>query len=299
MLIDFDQEVFPNQKSVEWKRSHTFTDCEGFSFVKKITPATYVPPKADNYDFLNGTGVQAKPNAKVLLFMKHDPPIYHLSPELKKVMLGNSEQQLNIGDDKQNTLGPAMSLNVILSSVWKYILVNKLLDQNEKKVIVCDQALKEVFETERMTFADIIQKVKEHLIAPAPIEIDFNMNGDATQMKEIPVDIEVQIPTMQRTAVEELLDDKPLKEVEDQNAFILKAVETIKEHKKKRDFMLAFSSDPVPFIHQIIHSQTRDLLIANNRKEMEESRFSNFYKREWVNEAVTRTEIAINIIIPF
>jgi SWI/SNF-related matrix-associated actin-dependent regulator of chromatin subfamily D len=163
-----------------------------------------------------------------------------------------------------------------------------LIDKNEKKTINCDSILKEIFQTDRVTFNDILQKVKEHLIAPAPIEIDYTMNGDQSAVPDVPVDIEVQLPSPQRSEVETLLDDKPMKEVEELNSQIQKAVDSIREHKKKRDFMVAFSTDPVSFIQQLIHSQTRDMLVSNNRREMEESRFSNYYKREWTSEAVTR-----------
>jgi hypothetical protein len=111
---------------LQWKRTHTFTDCEGFSFIKKISPQTYVASNP-SFAFVNGTGsAEGKPNIKILLYMRHDPPIYHLSQQLKKVILTStkdSSEQLNIGDDQSNELGPAMSLNHILTALWNYILV--------------------------------------------------------------------------------------------------------------------------------------------------------------------------------
>lgn len=42
------------------------------------------------------------------------------------------------------------------------------------------------------------------------------------------------------------------------------------------------------FIHQLILSQTKDLILLNNQQEMEEARYSQFYKKPWVQDAVNR-----------
>ncbi|KAL0486179.1 SWI/SNF complex component [Acrasis kona] len=275
MLIDFEKEIFLDQKPVEWRRTVGFTDCEGFSFTKKLAPVTTS---------------QSSSNVKIILYMRHDPPIYHMSEQLQsvvKVGITNSSQLLNIGDDKNHSLGVAVTLNHIITAVWNYIFTNKLTTE-DRKVINCDALLKELFGSDKISFSDILQKLKEHLVAPAAIEIDYNMSADPNNILTIPVDIYIQQPVAQRSEVEVMLEDRPIKEVEEANENINKMVQHIREHKKKRDFMMAFSSDPVGFIHGLIHSQTRDLLIANNKKEVDEQRYSNYYKKDWSSEAVSR-----------
>lgn len=69
--------------------------------------------------------------------------MFMLSPELKAI----------IGKDKETRSN-------VLKGVWKYIRDNNLQDPNNKKTVINDEAMKKVFQSDTITFSDIIVSVR-------------------------------------------------------------------------------------------------------------------------------------------
>jgi SWI/SNF-related matrix-associated actin-dependent regulator of chromatin subfamily D len=57
----------------------------------------------------------------------------------------------------------------------------------------------------------------------------------------------------------------------------------------KRDFLREFASSPCEFINRWVASQNRDLevILGESHVNLEERRRSDFYKKPWVQEAIT------------
>eukprot|EP00173_Palmaria_palmata_P005224 Plantae.Rhodophyta-Palmaria_palmata.ctg8838.p1 GENE.Plantae.Rhodophyta-Palmaria_palmata.ctg8838~~Plantae.Rhodophyta-Palmaria_palmata.ctg8838.p1 ORF type:complete len:155 (-),score=33.89 Plantae.Rhodophyta-Palmaria_palmata.ctg8838:147-611(-) len=70
----------------------------------------------------------------------------------------------------------------------------------------------------------------------------------------------------------------------------VEALEKIAHHKRRRDFLEGFCSNPVEFINNLILSQTRDLktIAGSSGRNPEEERRASFYQQQWVREAVPR-----------
>ncbi|CAJ0765190.1 11277_t:CDS:2, partial [Entrophospora sp. SA101] len=68
---------------------------------------------------------------------------------------------------------------------------------------------------------------------------------------------------------------------------IVQCIQSINNSKAKRDFLLNFANSPIEFINKWIASQSRDLeiILGDSRVNIEEQRYSEFYKQDWVNEA--------------
>lgn len=113
--------------------------------------------------------------------LRQDPPRFHPSHELNQLLGGMLYDQLS--------KPPAQTLNHILYGIWSYIKYHNLQDLNDKKTINNDETLKRVmifynslltkilkiFGSDKMTFSDILHRVKTHLVLPDPIEIDYTI----------------------------------------------------------------------------------------------------------------------------
>jgi SWI/SNF-related matrix-associated actin-dependent regulator of chromatin subfamily D len=58
---------------------------------------------------------------------------------------------------------------VIVSALWQYIKTHKLQDAHEREFVNCDPFLRQIFQTERMKFAEIPQRLNPLLHPPDPI----------------------------------------------------------------------------------------------------------------------------------
>lgn len=58
---------------------------------------------------------------------------------------------------------------VIISALWQYIKSHKLQDPHEREYINCDIYLEQIFETTRMKFSEIPQRLHPLLSPPDPI----------------------------------------------------------------------------------------------------------------------------------
>lgn len=69
---------------------------------------------------------------------------------------------------------------------------------------------------------------------------------------------------------------------------IVQCVQSMNNSKTKRDFLLEFVNDPANFIRKWISSQTRDLeqILGVTRVNYEESKHAQFYRQDWVQEAI-------------
>ncbi|QQP51621.1 Uncharacterized protein FKW44_013041, partial [Caligus rogercresseyi] len=58
---------------------------------------------------------------------------------------------------------------VIIAALWQYIKTHRLQDSNEKEFINCDPFLKQIFQAERIKFAEVPQRLNPLLHPPDPI----------------------------------------------------------------------------------------------------------------------------------
>lgn len=69
---------------------------------------------------------------------------------------------------------------------------------------------------------------------------------------------------------------------------ITRVIQSIRNARSKRDFLLEFAQDPATFIQRWVASQTRDLetILGEDHINVEARRRSDFYQKDWVREAV-------------
>jgi len=181
----------------------------------------------------------------------------------------------------------------IISALWQYIKLHKLQDTEEdRRQVLCDAPLKEIFGCEKFEFSAIPHMISEHLGPSDPIEIEYSLRLSGNYMDyrecyDIQIDLDDQaakMPLSYKMKELEYLDDQ-----------ITQVVHQIKERTKRREFMLRFSEEPVKCLDQLIASQIHDYSImqsdgssGTSPAAFEEERHGAFYFQPNTCAAVRR-----------
>lgn len=175
-------------------------------------------------------------------------------------------------------------------ALWMYIKQHKLQDADDKRVVDCDEALRNVFRHQKFLLGYLPNIVDPHLTPLDPIVIDYTIRVDTSvHVSTMAYDIEVDVEdpnTKNKMSSFLLMKTSPeITKLDDQ---IISTVQQINHSKLKRDFMRSFAKDPVEFMNQWVSSQSRDLevIMGDQRLNMDEMRKSEFYQQPWVQEGV-------------
>merc|ERR1712119_239960 len=86
---------------------------------------------------------------------------------------------------------------VIISALWQYVKTHKLQDPHEKEYVNCDPFLRQIFQTDRMKFAEIPQRLNPLLHPPDPMVINHLITVEELrhpeQKKTACYDIDVEV----------------------------------------------------------------------------------------------------------
>ena len=150
---------------------------------------------------------------------------------------------------------------VIISALWQYIKTHKLQDAHEREFVNCDPFLRQIFQTERMKFAEIPQRLNPLLHPPDPIVINHLITVEdlrqPDQKKTACYDIDVEVDDTLKTQMNSfLLSTASQQEIQSLDNKIHETVETINTMKTHREFYLSFAKDPQLFINKWLISQS-------------------------------------------
>uniref|UniRef100_A0A3Q2XA86 SWI/SNF related BAF chromatin remodeling complex subunit D1 n=1 Tax=Hippocampus comes TaxID=109280 RepID=A0A3Q2XA86_HIPCM len=254
LVIELDKDLYgPDNHLVEWHRTATTQETDGFQ-VKRP----------------GDVGVRCT----VLLMLDYQPPQFKLDPRLAR-MLGIHTQ----------------TRPVIIQALWQYVKTHKLQDPHEREFINCDKYLQQIFETQRMKFSEIPQRLHALLMPPEPIIINHVISVDPNDQKKTACyDIDVEVDDTLKTQMNSfLLSTASQQEIAGLDNKIHETIETINHLKTQREFMLSFARDPQGFINDWLQSQCRDLkTMTDVVSNPEEERRAEFYYQPWAQEAVCR-----------
>ncbi|XP_040563589.1 brahma-associated protein of 60 kDa [Lepeophtheirus salmonis] len=255
LVIELDKDLYgPDNHLVEWHRTSATQETDGFQ-VKR--------PGDKNV------------KCTILLLLDYQPLQFKLDQRLAR-LLGVHTQ----------------SRPVIIAALWQYIKTHKLQDSNEKEFINCDPFLKQIFQADRIKFAEVPQRLNPLLHPPDPIVINHIINVEDTpeQKKTACYDIDVEVDDALKAQMNSfLVSTASQQEIQSLDSKIHETVDTIKTLKVHREFYLSFSKDPQLFINKWLISQSRDLkTMTNVAGHPEEERHTDFYGQAWIHEAVSR-----------
>ncbi|KAG8585178.1 hypothetical protein GDO81_004911 [Engystomops pustulosus] len=254
LVIELDKDLYgPDNHLVEWHRTPTTQETDGFQ-VKR--------PGDVNV------------RCTVLLMLDYQPPQFKLDPRLAR-LLGIHTQ----------------TRPVIIQALWQYIKTHKLQDPHEREFILCDKYLQQIFESQRMKFSELPQRLHALLMPPEPIIINHVISVDPNDQKKTACyDIDVEVDDTLKTQMNSfLLSTSSQQEIAALDNKIHETIETINQLKIQREFMLSFARDPQGFINDWLQSQCRDLkTMTDVVGNPEEERRAEFYFQPWAQEAVCR-----------
>ncbi|CAL8109410.1 unnamed protein product [Orchesella dallaii] len=254
LVIELDKDLYgPDNHLVEWHRTPSTQETDGFQ-VKR--------PGDKNV------------RCTILLLLDYQPLQYKLDPRLARLLGVHTQTR-----------------PVIIAALWQYIKTHRLQDAHEREYINCDKYLEQIFNCQRMKFAEIPQRLNPLLHPPDPIVINHIISVEgAEQKKTACYDIEVEVDDTLKTQMNNfLLSTSSQQEIQSLDSKIHETVETINQLKTNREFFLSFAKDPQQFITRWLQSQTRDLkTMTDVVGNPEEERRAEFYWQPWTQEAVCR-----------
>ena len=257
LVIELDKDLYgPDNHLVEWHRTPTTQETDGFQ-VKR--------PGDKNV------------RCTILLLLDYQPLQFKLDQRLARLLGVHTQTR-----------------PVIISALWQYIKTHKLQDPHEREFVNCDPFLKQIFQAERMKFAEIPQRLNPLLHPPDPIVINHSISVEELRQTENKktacYDIDVEVDDTLKTQMNNfLLSTASQQEIQSLDNKIHETVDTINSLKTSREFFLSFAKDPQLFINKWLQSQNRDLkTMTEVSGNPEEERRVECYYQPWVTEGVCR-----------
>ncbi|KAL9318182.1 hypothetical protein ACSQ67_014699 [Phaseolus vulgaris] len=157
-------------------------------------PATHFPPHFALHDEINFQHPHPPPPCKVDPFPENAATV--ASPQAPKVSVqtggkrrggaGGLNKVCGVSPLLQAVVGePALPRTEIVRQLWAYIKKNNLQDPGNKRKIICDDALRLVFETDCTDMFKMNQLLAKHIIPLGPTK--------ESQAKRVKVDVETKI----------------------------------------------------------------------------------------------------------
>ena len=147
LVIELDKDLYgPDNHLVEWHRTPTTQETDGFQVKRPGDVAV---------------------RCTILLLLDYQPLQFKLDQRLARLLGVHTQTR-----------------PVIISALWQYIKTHKLQDQHEKEFVNCDPFLKQIFQTDRMKFAEIPQRLNPLLHPPDPIVINHVISVEELRQAE-------------------------------------------------------------------------------------------------------------------
>ncbi|KAL4780919.1 hypothetical protein BJX76DRAFT_350547 [Aspergillus varians] len=240
ITVDFDKSptTSPDEmKTITWAKP-------------QLPPNTVnLPPNADFDSVQFSRASQENLNVTISLVRDETPERYKLSKELADVL--DVEEETRSG---------------IVLGIWDYIRAMGLQEDEEKRLVRCDDRLRAIFGRDQMFFPQIPESIGPHTSPLDPIKLPYTIRVDEEFHKDATptvYDIQVAVEDPLRSKMLALTQNPQytagmhqITQLDDQVALIIQA---LTHSRAKHSFFTALSKDPAAFVRRWINSQRRDL----------------------------------------
>ncbi|OAF71752.1 SWI/SNF complex component SNF12 [Intoshia linei] len=254
LVIELDRNQYgPDNHLVEWHKSVNSGETDGFQ-VKRMGDQDV--------------------KVTILLMLDYRPLRFKLDVILSKLLGIHTDTMANI-----------------INALWIYIKNHKLQDPVDRWYINLDCYLQRIFEVPRIQFSDIPQLLKIHCHPPEPIVVNYVIQPDAqNSQKCVSYDVQVETNSDLKDLINKFLASfEKNDQLSNMNVKIYDIIENLNKLSVSREFYVQFANDPQLFIYNWIQSQAKDYkIMTENLTNPEEQRYSKFYNKPWINEAVSR-----------
>eukprot|EP01095_Lingulamoeba_sp_RSL-Kostka_P000492 TRINITY_DN10782_c0_g1_i1.p1 TRINITY_DN10782_c0_g1~~TRINITY_DN10782_c0_g1_i1.p1 ORF type:complete len:389 (-),score=103.40 TRINITY_DN10782_c0_g1_i1:51-1217(-) len=247
IFIQLDPELYPMDGTIEWNQSKALIDTDKYGFEIKRNGDKDV-------------------NVKIFLYLDYNPQQFKVASSLSKVLGVHTTTRSRI-----------------FVAFWKYIKKHNLQDPEQRKNIIFNDELKDIFNVnEPVPCSSILDLLTPYLLPPDPIELSYTVKVSGDPKDNVKsYNVSVQDENIGKNIKVNLGDRANINDI---NTKIENKIRELNNHRKRRDFMLALSEEPIELINNLIASQARDYAIrACNQTE--ETEYSEFYKQPLVDEA--------------
>ncbi|KAL4880056.1 hypothetical protein BJY04DRAFT_208327 [Aspergillus karnatakaensis] len=240
ITVDFDKSssTSPDEmKTVNWAKPQSPPN------------SASLPPTADFDCVQFSRASQENLNVTISLVRDETPERYKLSKELAEVL--DVEEETRSG---------------IVLGVWDYIRAMGLQEDEEKRLVRCDDRLRAIFGRDQMFFPQIPESIGPHTSPLDPIKLPYTIRVDE-EFHNDPTptiyDIQVAVEDPLRSKMLALTQNpqytagmRQITQLDDQVALI---IQSLTHSRAKHSFFTALSKDPATFVRRWINSQRRDL----------------------------------------
>lgn len=176
----------------------------------------------------------------------------------------------------------------VILALWTYIKHHRLSNRSDRRKIRCDGQLQSVFGVEEFLFTDVPALISPRLLPLSPSILEYTIKLDKEYTKSpVAWDIELEMVDERKFDPSQMASmQKEVMALEDR---ITTCVQSIRNSQSKRAFLSNFSEDPSGWINRWVASQAADLetALGEHHGNVEQKRRSDYWKAEWVDEAVT------------
>lgn len=214
---------------VEWRRTSASQEFDGFEIKRR--------------------GDKNVP-VKILIEVENKPERFKLSSELSSLL---------------NGLAVSTKPHIVMA-MWRYVKLNKLQESDEKKVINCDKALKDLFSVDKCTFSDLPALLTPHLSPVDPIEIDYTVivdNGETVNYGPNIYELEVDLDDWSRLNRNVIGSNPNLYnlqlDMDSASVRLRELAESLRANVHNLKLLQDFSHDPISFIRSHYQAQCEDI----------------------------------------
>ncbi|MCJ1314385.1 hypothetical protein MMC25_008067 [Agyrium rufum] len=268
--IDFDRNKSlqpDNITSIEWKKP-----------TAGPTGTTILPLVADFDTLTFERKSDENINCTINLVRDENPERYQLSPDLAEIL--DCEEETRAG---------------VLMGLWEYIKAMNLQQDEEKRLIQCDDRLFALFKQETISFPDLPTKILAHISALPPLKLPYTIrvdeafhtstNGTSSTPQETIYDVLVSTEDPLSARYHALTHDPSypttLHQIAALDERLAVIVQAIAHSKSRHAFFSSMSKDPATFVRRWTSSQKRDLeiILAETSRGVTEEGMAEEFRR--------------------
>ncbi|KAF2812638.1 uncharacterized protein BDZ99DRAFT_474776 [Mytilinidion resinicola] len=162
----------------------------------------------------------------------------------------------------------------VIMGIWEYVKSQGLQEDDDNRKIICDDRLREIFNSDTLFFPYLPNAIAPHLLALPPLQIPYTIRVDKDYIspssdsgiqpsRPTVFDVQVALEDPLRPMISTMFRTQKHKDIletiagMDENLTLI--VQAISHSKAKHAFLTSMSKDPVNFVKRWISSQQRDI----------------------------------------
>ncbi|MCJ1473706.1 SWI/SNF complex component snf12 [Lambiella insularis] len=228
-----------NAGYIEWKKP-------------PVPPNTPNPLAAADFDYLEFERKSDENiNCTINLYRDENPERFAVSKELAEII-----------DVEEATR------ERVVTGIWEYAHAMHLQQDEEKRLIQCDERLRAVFKQDTIFFPHLTDIIVQHLSPLPPIKLPYTIRVDpeyhaapSQTIYDILIPAEDTLRTRMLAITRNPAYPATLSQIADLDKQLALIVQAITDSKAKHAFFTSMSKDPKTFVKRWISSQKRDLEI--------------------------------------